>query len=127
MANILLIEPDVILASSYMGVLKYQGHYIRVCTTAQAAIDAADEERPDVVILEIRLVTHSGVEFLYEFRSYPEWGDIPIIILSTVPPGEFTASKEVLQRHLGVRCYQYKPHTTLKKLTQTVEEVLLSV
>jgi DNA-binding response OmpR family regulator len=123
MANILLIEPDRVLADTYRQALLRDGHEIMVRTSAQVAIFAADETLPDLVILELQLIEHSGIEFLYEFRSYPEWQAIPVIILSHVPPAEFDVSRELLTRELGVRSYHYKPHTSLRRLLAVVNEL----
>jgi DNA-binding response OmpR family regulator len=125
MARILLVEPDAVLADTYAQAFEHVGHEIRLATTAQAAIDKADDACPDIVVLELQLVTHSGIEFLYEFRSYPEWQNVPVIILSHVPPAEFAASYNMLRHQLGVEVYHYKPHTNLRKLLRSVEAVLV--
>ncbi len=124
MANILLIEPDRQLASTYAHALTQAAHTVQVSATAQDAIQSADETQPDLVLLELQLVAHGGVEFLYEFRSYADWQNIPVVILSYVPPGEFHKSASTLTKQLGVSAYCYKPRTSLKKLLQTVEGVL---
>ena len=127
MANILLLEPDTVLAGMFVRALEHAGHEPYSCATAQAAIHAADDCTPDIVLLELQLVAHSGIEFLYEFRSYAEWQAIPVIILSYVPPQEFNQSAGVLQQRLGVRAYFYKPATSLKTLLRAVEAVTVSV
>lgn len=124
MASILLIEPDRILADTFCLGLQKAGHQVSVCATAQAAIMAADRQLPEVVILELQLVEHSGIEFLYEFRSYAEWQNIPAIILSHVPPAEFNQSAEILKQELKIADYLYKPSTDLAKLTQAVAQLL---
>lgn len=120
MAEILLIEPDRLLAESYVQALQSAGHEVNAASSAQAAIMAADAIRPDLVVLELQLVEHSGIEFLYEFRSYPDWQAIPVIIHTHVPAAEFNDSWKLLRGELGVRDYLYKPHTTLKRLTAAV-------
>lgn len=120
--NILLVEPDRILAKTLSGALTSAGHEIRVASTAQAAILLADASTPELIILELQLVSHSGIEFLYELRSYGEWQQIPVIVLSHVPPGEFTDSWALLQDELGVRAYHYKPRTSLRKLLSVVND-----
>ncbi len=122
--NILLIEPDKLLATIYRQALVGTGHQVRVCATAQAAVSAADKQMPQLVILELQLVGHSGIEFLYEFRSYPEWRDIPVIIVSYVPPAEFSDSHGQLTHDLGVRTYCYKPETSLQKLLAAVSQCM---
>jgi CheY-like chemotaxis protein len=122
MADILLIEPDRILAETYLHALASAGHSVGVCASAQAAIMVADQIQPEVVVLELQLVEHSGIEFLYEFRSYPDWQNVPVVIQSYVPPQEFASSAELLKQELGVTKYLYKSHTTLKQLIAAVNE-----
>ena len=124
MANILLIEPDHSLARTYKSALVTAGHQVLVSTSAQTAIDAADEVCPDVVVMELQLVAHSGVEFLYEFRSYADWQAIPVIVLSKVPPAEFNQCGRTMREHLGVSAYCYKPQTDLKQLLHVVMNTL---
>jgi DNA-binding response OmpR family regulator len=119
--KILLIEPDRLLAGTYKKALEQASHSVVVASTAQAAIHAADDLQPDLVILELQLVSHSGIEFLYEFRSYADWQAIPVVVVSNVPPGEFADSWQLLREELGVQNYHYKPRTTLRALLRTVD------
>ena len=122
--HILLVEPDRLLAETYYQALTAAGYRVTVCAGAQSAIFAADERTPDIVVLELQLIEHSGIEFLYEFRSYAEWQHIPAIVLSQVPPAEFNGSRRLLIHELGVRTYLYKPHASLRKLLAVVDELL---
>ena len=116
MSHILLIEPDRILASTYRDALRDAGFSVTPCASAQAAIFASDQNKPDLVIMELQLIEHSGVEFLYELRSYPEWQNIPVLIHSQVPGVEFTAHINLLKGDLNVAGYLYKPRTSLAEL-----------
>ena len=118
--QILLVEPDVALAQIYRDALEAAGHEVDVVTSAQAAIFAADQHRPDVVVLELQLAAHNGVEFLYEFRSYPEWQTVPVIVNSVVPPGDVVL--EVLWDQLRISAYHYKPRTKLSALVQSAQD-----
>lgn len=118
--KILLLEPDKVLADTYRQLLMSQGHKVVMCATAQAAIFAADDLQPDLVITELQLTSHSGIEFLYEFRSYDDWTDVPVMILTNVPAGEFAGSWELLKNELGVASYHYKPLTSLRTLLRSV-------
>ncbi|MDB5164431.1 MAG: hypothetical protein JWL89_57 [Candidatus Saccharibacteria bacterium] len=124
MAQILLIEPDRVLAETYYRLFVGDGHSVVVCAGAQAAIMAADQIKPDVVVMELQLIEHSGIEFLYEFRSYMDWRAVPIILQTQVQPGEFSANWELLRSELGVSQFLYKPHTTLHQLQRAVREAL---
>jgi DNA-binding response OmpR family regulator len=124
--KILLIEPDRLLAECYKKALRADGdHQVTACAGAQAGILAADQVRPDLIILELQLVEHSGIEFLYELRSYSDWQGIPIIVQSMVPEVEFSGSGEILKNELGVQEYLYKPATKLRDLISSVNRISL--
>lgn len=120
--SVLMLEPDAILAKTYRRALEQAGYEVRRTVSAQDAVFLVDEKLPDVILVEIQLVAHSGVEFLYELRSYPEWQRIPVLIHSMIPPSEFEDSMELLRGRLNVSAYLYKPQTTLQSLLRAVRE-----
>ncbi|HVV25863.1 MAG TPA: response regulator [Candidatus Saccharimonadales bacterium] len=124
MARILLIEPDYILAQTYYEALSQAGHEVIPTAGAQTALVVADDIQPDLIILELQLIEHSGVEFLYEFRSYPDWQHTPVILHTQVPPAEFNQNRQLLRTQLNVSQYLYKPQTTLQELAAAAEQCL---
>src|SRR4051794_5466447 len=124
MASILLLEPDRILAQTYYQALTGAGHTVSVCASAQTAVLAADQIKPALGIVELQLVEHSGIEFLYEFRSYADWQNVPILIHSQVPRAEFADNWQLLQQELGVTDYLYKPQTSLRELVAATQQAL---
>ncbi|HKU18246.1 MAG TPA: response regulator [Candidatus Saccharimonadales bacterium] len=120
--HVLLLEPNTILAKMYSRALSDAGHSVAHATGAQAAIDAADKQQPDVVVLELQLPTHSGIEFLHEFRSYPEWQQVPVIVHTLIVPPKIAVVSELLARDLGVAITLYKPQTSLRELIRAVEQ-----
>ena len=118
--HVLLLEPDKLQARSYIAALQRAGHDVMHVTTAQSAVHGADEQKPDVVIVELQLAGHNGVEFLYEFRSYSEWLNVPIIVHTFVPEHELMQAV-TLQRELGVKQVLYKPATSLATLCAAVQ------
>ncbi len=122
-SRLLLIEPDRVLAATYKRALTADREYmVMKANGAQAAVRLADIKTPDLVILELQLIAHSGIEFLYEFRSYSEWQNIPVIVHSMVPFAEFRHSWELMTHELGVVSYLYKPDTSLAHLVEAVRE-----
>ncbi len=121
MTHILLVEPDAVLAKTYCRAFERAGCTVMWATHAQAAIDAADARLPAVIVLELQLAGHSGIEFLYEFRSYSEWQDVPIIVHTLVPPTEF-GDMATLQNELGIRGYHYKLNTRIAQLIASMRE-----
>jgi DNA-binding response OmpR family regulator len=123
MARLLVIEPNIILAQIYQTILTKNKHKVWLAKNAQEAINIADKTHPEAVILELQLPLHNGLEFLYEFRSYSEWRDIPVIIQSLVSPSEFK-DNFILWHKLGIRSYLYKPKSTLLQLIDCVNSNL---
>lgn len=119
--RILLIEPDSILGAVYAEYLEVAGYTVARVYDAQQAIYAADEFQPELVILELQLVAHSGVAFIQEFRSYHDWLHIPIIIHSLIQPQQLALYQDSLAK-LGVEATLYKPQTTLANLVRAIEQ-----
>ncbi len=126
MAHVLLIEPDYILAGTYADALGHAGYSVQVAANAQTAIDAADKTIPDVVVLELQLAEHNGIEFLYEFRSYNEWRSVPVIIHSNLSSADMEPAGE-LWSQLGIVDYHYKPTSSLKALLSSVQKAAASI
>lgn len=126
MANILLIETDTLLAQNICSSLEAEGHTVDWQVEPQEAITHADTAKPELVILDLLLAERSGVEFLYEFRSYPDWQSPPAIIFTNIPAAELEANAEGFLQ-LNVAAVLYKPATSLKMLVDSVAQILKSV
>jgi DNA-binding response OmpR family regulator len=124
MAHILVLEPDTLLGVTYARALQQAGHTASHVSTAQAAIDSADQQAPDLVLLELQLPAHNGIEFLHEFRSYSEWQHVPAIINSFIPPHELGISLEQVMAELGISAYYYKPELSLQNLLRSISATL---
>lgn len=122
MKQLLIIEPDSILAAQYTDFFA-DDYEVRTVGTAQAAILAADKKSPDLVIVEPLLAGHSGIEFLYEFRSYAEWQHVPVIITSRVR-GDALGISGAVRKQCGIAAVCYKPETGLHKLAHEVKKAL---
>lgn len=120
--RVLLVEPDVILARQYQKAFAGSGIDVALCSNAQSAIVSIDEKTPDVIVLELQLAGHSGIEFLHEFRSYEDWSNIPVIMHSSVPEYAVGADSKIWKQ-LGVERYFYKPKTTIKQLVGAVKSL----
>lgn len=124
MARVLLIEPDAVLARVCRTALMNAGHDVVQEGDAQSAVNACDEQTPDIIVMEIQLTNHSGAELLYEIRSYSEWQNIPVVVFTVVPPSEFNDSWSQISADLKLGAYLYKQDTSLAKLKSTVDKQL---
>lgn len=126
MARVLLIEPDRPLAQNIKKYMIARGHRVNWRPDPQGAVNNADRHSPNVVVLDLSLGSHNGVEFLYEFRSYPEWLTVPVILYTNLS-GQELAGLEHSFTELGVATYHYKPATSLSQLADSVESLVTAV
>lgn len=117
---VLLVEPAADLAEVLAKALAAQGINSQTAYSAQSAIAKADKQKPSVIVLELVITRHNGLEFIHEFRSYADWLDIPIIIYSRVSAEELGLKPELLI-NLGIVKHFYKPTTTLSQLVEAVK------
>ena len=120
--HILLLEPDYLLAASLKRYLERAGHSVAWHAHPQDAVTSADKRPPQAVITELQLAGRSGVEFLYEFRSYADWQDTPVIIHSNLSPQEAAAYQEIYSE-LKISDYFYKPATSLNQISQALDAI----
>jgi len=123
--KVLILESDKILARNLSLLLERAGHTVCCNVDAQAAIISADKEKPDAIIMDLLLAGRSGAEFLYEFRSYPEWHGIPVYILSSVLPSEAGVDSGCFNK-LNVKRFFYKPTTALGDILSSLESATVA-
>lgn len=122
MKNILIIEANSINARQYRSFFMQHGYSVYATSGAGEAVVLADKHKIDLVILELQLKGHGGVEFLHEFRSYKDFAQIPIILYTIVPPDRLPTDE--LKTSFGVRHILYKPTSSLKTLLHVVKQAL---
>lgn len=123
MCRILFIETDSVIAANLRGYFERLGHEVDWHVDPQLAVFSADEKRPDIVILDLMLAGRSGVEFLYEFRSYPDWQNLPVVVFSNVSERELGQGVSSFPQ-LNITAYHYKPQTSLSQLSKTIDKIL---
>lgn len=122
MARILLMEPDRLLARAYTSGLAAAGHEVHWQTDAQLALDVIDQKDIELIILELQLAPHNGVELLYELRSYPDWDNIAVLLHTMVTPDHPGLGK-AFWSELGIKGYLYKPQTSVAGLVKSVQKL----
>lgn len=121
MANVLFIEPNPLLLQAYTESLMLAGHAVQAVPGAQEAVHAADDTTPDIVVMELQLPSHNGIEFLHEFRSYPEWQQVPVVVNTALHLSRLQQMRPALQDELGVVEILYKPTASLADICHAVQ------
>ncbi|EKU99231.1 signal transduction histidine kinase [Leptolyngbya sp. PCC 7375] len=116
---ILLVEDNdanIVTLSSY---LRAKGYRIQVVKDGQAAIEVAQAESPNIILMDIHLPGMDGLVAIQHIRQLPALAEIPIIALTAL------AMKGDRERCLeaGANTYLSKP-VKLKQLILSIQKLL---
>lgn len=85
--TVMIVEDDLLHMKLFHDVLEAQGYEIVRCPDGEDALEIALGERPDLILLDIRLPYVSGFDIVKEFRNEKELKDTPVIAVSTLSGG----------------------------------------
>lgn len=77
---ILIVEDDDWLAEQYGRMLRAAGYAVDFAPHALAAMDAVDNRRPDVILLDLLLAGPNAFTLLHELQSHADLAGIPVIL-----------------------------------------------
>ena len=103
--KILIVEDEESLLKLESILLTSKGYDVRGFSNGQQALDAIQEERPDLVLLDIMLPEIDGFEVCQRIKDNPETKDIPVIMLTAKKSREDMARGE----KVGADWYITKP------------------
>ena len=82
MAKILIVEDDEITLGMYKTKLENEKYVVCVAGNGREGLVKAKAEKPDLILLDIRMPVMNGMEMLKELRR-DVWGkSVPVIILT---------------------------------------------
>ena len=119
MGNILLVDDDDQLRGSFYNLLSMEGYTVRAAASGEAALAMADEELPDVVIMDVRMPGMDGLETLRHMKEKAP--KIPVILLT----GHACMGVAVQGLDLGAYDYMLKP-VAISELIIKMEEAARS-
>ena len=96
------MEDDPSLVRALESGLAARGYDVRTATTGRAALDAAAERRPDVVLLDLGLPDIDGVDVCRHLRR---WLPSPVIVLTA----DGAVDRKILALDEGADDYVTKP------------------
>jgi len=82
--TVLIVEDDAWLAEQQIRILEKNGYNAVSSPHAIAAIEAVDDEHPDVIILDVLLTGSTGFALLHELQSHTDIAGIPIILCTNL-------------------------------------------
>jgi CheY-like chemotaxis protein len=120
MTKVAVIEDDPTLQYMYKLKLENAGFTVVTASDGKAGLAIAEEFRPDIILLDLRMPVMSGDAMLARMRQH-QWGsDIRVIILTNISKNEAPQSL----RFLNVDRYIVKAHSTPGQVVEIIREVL---
>jgi twitching motility two-component system response regulator PilH len=117
--KILIIDDDVEIATMMADVLKGEGYAVTLAHDGLRAIEKSNQEKLDLILLDIRMPFFSGFWFCDAFKKRPEPRHIPVIMVSALNEPE-----DIERAHqLGASAYLVKPFEP-KELVELVGHAL---
>lgn len=80
MADILVVDDDLSITTAFQRFLSDEHHEARIAGSAQDALKAIAERRPDLVMMDIRMPGVDGLQALNEIRS--RFPDIYVVMMT---------------------------------------------
>lgn len=103
---IFLIEDEPDTADLVTLIVQEQGHQVVHAPDGQDALNKIASMRPpSLVLLDIQLPHADGITILKQLRTTPNWGDVPVILLTAVVDPRYINQAVSLK----VRDYILKP------------------
>ena len=119
MAKILIIEDHHSLGLLYQRVLGSTGHDVTVAPTGQDGVAAAENNKPDLVFLDLMLPDMKGSEVVQQLIKVGALPDSPLVITTAL--GESQA--KALAPSLGAAAVLIKPFD-IKAVVDLVDSLL---
>ncbi len=81
--NILALDDDADFREYLRGVLEAEGHHVRLAGTADAFFALAEQQPPDIALLDMKMGRDSGERVLEEVRK--RWPKMCVIVVTGYP------------------------------------------
>ena len=82
--HLILVDDNLEILSTFSDLLDEAGYRVTACSSGLQALLRIGLERPEVVILDLKLNDISGFDLYRALREVPETADLPVVFVSGV-------------------------------------------
>lgn len=120
MAKILIADDERDIRDLISFTLRFANHDVLTARDGEEALHLARQEKPDLVLLDVRMPKMTGYEACQQIKQDPAIGDTPIVFLSA--KGQDSEIEAGMRA--GASAYILKPFAP-NDLTERVAEILI--
>lgn len=117
--RILVVDDEPAIVEGLCEALEFLGYQVQAAFDGQQALDAIDQDRPDLVVLDVLMPRLDGLQVLRILRGNPTTKDLPVIMLTAL--GSDVAIVEGIKA--GATMYLTKP-VELSKIASLISAIL---
>lgn len=121
MKKVLVIEDESAYLKLLKGELVKNGYKVEDAMDGEAGLKKAVEEKPDLILLDIRLPIMDGMTMLHELRKKEGSKKTKVIVLTNLEPDTNLIHKSVEDQPIY---YLVKSDTKLSELIAKVKELI---
>ena len=105
MMRVLVVDDEVYIRELLVGSLSGMGYQVDEAANGDVCLEMARRNRPDLILLDVLMPVMDGFDVLRELRKGPATKNMPVILLTSLPPDE----GETVGMQLGASHYLTKP------------------
>jgi two-component system, cell cycle response regulator len=90
--KILVVDDDQSLVRTLTWILKGDGYDVLTTPGGEALLHTLEEEHPDLLLLDIMMPQVDGLQLLRRVKADERFRDLPVLMISSMPPEEATVS-----------------------------------
>jgi two-component system cell cycle response regulator len=118
-AKVLVADDDLALVNTLTWILRENGYRVVAVPGGENLLERMAQEDPDLILLDIMMPKIDGLQLLQSIRSEPRWRDLPVLMISSMPPEDGT----VKSLQIGASDFVAKPFRMRELLARVEAQV----
>lgn len=118
--KVLIIDDDTTLCDMYSEELKAKGYQVALAHNGISGLEAAEKEKPDVILLDIMMPKQNGFDTLRKLKENGKTAKIPVIVLSALVQEENKKKASAL----GASAYLVKSEAMPKDVVSKIASLV---
>lgn len=123
--NVLIVDDEQDVCDVLRVVLERRGITVRTAYDGHEALDEIDRQRPDLILLDLKMPRLNGYQLFAQLKSDPRHQSIPILVITALTQ-ESDRDDEEWARRMGADGFLTKPFD-LDDLGRRIDEMIANL